>query len=67
MSITDCLNGDMLTDVFTKQLQESLFKSISNSVLNINDAVLNHKVGKEHRIVLGITHTGSNRTENRSE
>jgi len=50
VSITDCPNGDMLADVFTKQLQDSLFKSISNSVSNINNAVLNHKVGKEQGV-----------------
>jgi len=36
-------------------------------MFNIKYAALNHNDGKEHIIVLGITHMGVDRTENRSE
>ena len=34
-------------------------------MFEINDAALNHEDGKEHRGLLGITHMGFNRKENR--
>lgn len=46
---------------------DTLFKSLCNYMFNIKYVALNHNDGKEHIIVLGVTHMGVNRTENRSE